>query len=89
MKIRFTGLADEIQPVIDALQETAILDVLEINGPYPNRGDSRMVRVYLEARPPRSCSRTWHDGDCCDGAREQRHPDAQAIRQPQHEELPS
>jgi hypothetical protein len=26
------------------------LDVLELDGPRPNRGDSKQVRVYLEAR---------------------------------------
>jgi hypothetical protein len=24
--------------------------VIEVSSPYPNRGDSRIVRVYIEAR---------------------------------------
>ncbi len=50
MKIRLMGLPAEIGPVLTQLQETRNLDVTQVDGPYPNRGDSRMVRVYIEAR---------------------------------------
>ncbi len=50
MKIRLMGLPAEIGPVLTQLQETRNLDVTHVDGPYPNRGNSRMVRVYIEAR---------------------------------------
>ncbi len=50
MKIRLMGLPAEIGPVLAQLQETRNLDVIQVDGPYPTRGDSRMVRVYIEAR---------------------------------------
>jgi hypothetical protein len=49
MKIRLTGLSAEVDPTLQILQETTTLDLLQIDGPYPNRGDSRLVRVYIEA----------------------------------------
>jgi hypothetical protein len=50
MKIRLMGLPAEIGQAIDALRGLPDLDVIQVDGPYPNRGDSRMVRVYIEAR---------------------------------------
>ena len=50
MKIRIMGLPDEIGRVVELVCATRELDVIEINGPYPNRGNSRMVRVYIETR---------------------------------------
>ena len=50
MKIRITGLPAEITPVIKALTDADSLDVIEVSDPYPNRGGSRTVRVYIEAR---------------------------------------
>ncbi len=50
MKIRLMGLPAEVTPVVKALQQTGALDVLQVDGPYPNRGDSRLVRVYIEAQ---------------------------------------
>ena len=49
MKIRIMGLPAEVAPVIKALNDADSLDVIEVSDPYPNRGDSRMVRVYIEA----------------------------------------
>jgi hypothetical protein len=57
MKIRLMGLPAEIDQAINALRDLSDLDVVQVDGPYPNRGDSRMVRVYIEAR---LCGR---DGD--------------------------
>jgi hypothetical protein len=51
MKIRIMGLPAEVTAVIQALTETGALDLIEVSDRYPNRGDSRMVRVYIEAQP--------------------------------------
>lgn len=46
MRIRLTGAREEIEPVVAVL--TDVLDVLEVSSFYPNRGSSRLGRVYLE-----------------------------------------
>jgi hypothetical protein len=51
MKIRIMGLPGEVIPVIKALVDAEGLEVIEVSDSYPNRGDSRMVRVYIEAQP--------------------------------------
>jgi hypothetical protein len=51
MKIRIMGLPAEVTTIIQALNDTGSLDLIEVSEPYPNRGDSRMVRVYIEAQP--------------------------------------
>jgi hypothetical protein len=51
MKIRLTGLPAEVTQVITVLNGADSLDVIEVSTAYPNRGDSRMVRVYIEAQP--------------------------------------
>ena len=50
MKIRLMGLPAEIEPVLTQIQDIRTVDVIHVDGPYPNRGNSRMVRVYIEAR---------------------------------------
>ena len=50
MKIRLSGLPAEINQAISLLTGTPALDVIEVSSPYPNRGDNRMVRVYIEVR---------------------------------------
>jgi hypothetical protein len=50
MKIRLMGLPAEIDQAIRALRDISDLDVIQADGPYPNRGDSRIVRMYIEAR---------------------------------------
>ena len=50
MKIRLMGPPAEIGQAIKALRDIPGLDVIQVDGPYPNRGDSRMVRMYIEAR---------------------------------------
>jgi len=57
MKIRLMGLPAEIDQAVEALSATPLLDLIEVTDPYPNRGTSRMVRVYIEARL------TGHDYD--------------------------
>ena len=48
MKIRLHGTEDEVREVAGRL--AAIVDVLAVSEPYPDRGASRLVRVYVEAR---------------------------------------
>ncbi len=55
MKIRLMGLLAEITSVLTTIQETTTLDVLQVDGPYPNRGDSRLVRIYIEAQLHPDC----------------------------------
>ena len=52
MKIRLMGLPAEINPALTVIQQAETLDVLQVDGPYLNRGDSRLVRVYIEAHLP-------------------------------------
>ncbi len=50
MNIRIMGLPAEIEQTLQALRQTRTLDVIQVDGPYPNRGDSRLVRVYIQAQ---------------------------------------
>ncbi len=50
MKIRLSGLPAEVGQAVSALRDADALDVIEVSSPYPNRGDSRIVRIYLEAK---------------------------------------
>ena len=50
MKIRLSGLPAEVDQAVSALSDADALDVIEVSSPYPNRGDSRIVRVYIEAQ---------------------------------------
>ncbi len=50
MKIRLMGLPAEVTPIVTVLQQTEALDVIQVDGPYPNRGDGRMIRLYIEAQ---------------------------------------
>ena len=50
MKILLMGLSAEVNSTLKVIQETTTLDVIQVDGPYPNWGDSRMVRVYIEAQ---------------------------------------
>ncbi len=53
MKIRLTGTEAECAKLTFLLRYgPPDLEVVEVNGPYPNRGDSQQVRVYLEIRFP-------------------------------------
>ena len=49
MKIRLWGLEDECREVAGRLP--AIIDVLSVSEPRADRGASRLVRVYIKARP--------------------------------------
>jgi hypothetical protein len=52
VKIRLHGTADECGEVAERL--AGIVEVLAVSAPYPDRGASVLVRVYVEVRiaPP-------------------------------------
>lgn len=50
MKIRLMGLPAEVDQALIIISAAKPFDVVQVDGPYPNRGDSRMVRVYIEAQ---------------------------------------
>lgn len=50
MKLRIMGTTDEVAAVIVAVRGLPDVEVLEVSSAMPNRGDSRLVRVYVEAR---------------------------------------
>jgi hypothetical protein len=50
MKIRLHGTPDECATATRAI--TTVLPVVAVSDPYPDRGASLLVRVYLETRPP-------------------------------------
>jgi len=57
MKIRLTGLPAEVESAVAVIGALPGFDVTGISGPHPNRGLSRLVRVYLDIRlisPPAS-----------------------------------
>ena len=56
MRIRLMGLLDEVQAVQQALATASGLRVLETSALYPNRGDSHLVRVYLDIQPTTAVS---------------------------------
>jgi hypothetical protein len=48
VKIRLEGTLEECQQVAPRLAE--VFEVVSVSDPYPNRGRSRVVRVYVEIR---------------------------------------
>jgi hypothetical protein len=50
MKIRLHGTEDECRRAAEHLAE--VLTVLSVSDPYPDRGRSVLVRVYVEAGLP-------------------------------------
>jgi hypothetical protein len=48
MKIRLHGTAEECREVAGRL--AAIVEVLAVSEPYPDRGASKLVRLYVECR---------------------------------------
>jgi hypothetical protein len=48
MKIRLHGTADECSEVAERL--AGVVDALAVSEPYPDRGASVLVRVYVEVR---------------------------------------
>lgn len=51
VRVRLEGLPDEVQRIADAMQAAGC--VLERSREYPNRGESRYVRVYLDCDLPK------------------------------------
>jgi hypothetical protein len=49
VKVRLWGTPAEVDQATRQLVE--VLDVVAVSGPYPDRGQSVLVRVYLEVRP--------------------------------------
>jgi hypothetical protein len=52
MKIRIMGLPAEVDQAAIIIRDATIFDIVQVDGHYPNRGRSRMVRLYIEARLP-------------------------------------
>ena len=53
MKLRLTGTEAECAMLAFLLRYgPSDLEIVEVSPPYANRGDSRLVRVYLEVRFP-------------------------------------
>ena len=48
MKVRLHGTREEVAEATGRLLE--VLDVVAVSDPYPDRGASVLVRVYLEIR---------------------------------------
>jgi Protein of unknown function (DUF3970) len=48
VKIRLEGTQEECQQATPRLAE--LFDVISVSDAYPNRGASRLVRVYVEVR---------------------------------------
>ena len=46
VKIRLTGLPAEVQAAADRISR--VVGVLETSRPYPRRGNSRLVSLYLD-----------------------------------------
>jgi hypothetical protein len=48
VKVRLHGTREEVAEAARRLVE--VLEVVSVSGPYPDRGASVLVRVYLEVR---------------------------------------
>ena len=72
IKIRVQGLPEEVAEFADALEAAGC--VLERSEPYANRGGSRYVRVYIDARKPAADggAREIEEGEPCAKTRTRR-----------------
>lgn len=59
VRVRLEGLSDEVQRIADAMQAAGC--VLERSREYPNRAESRYVRVYLDCDLPEGLEVSRHD----------------------------
>ena len=50
VKLRLMGLPAEVDQAVTVLSDARAFDVVQVDGPYPNRGNSRLVRVYIEVQ---------------------------------------
>lgn len=48
MKMRLHGLPGEVDEAVQRLH--GVFAVVSVSDPYPDRGPSRLVRVYVEVR---------------------------------------
>ncbi len=48
MRVRLHGTPGEVAEATRRLVQ--VLDIVAVSGPYPDRGQSALVRVYLEVR---------------------------------------
>jgi hypothetical protein len=55
VKVRLHGTPAEVAEATGRLDQ--VLEVVAVSNPYPDRGASRLVRVYLEVRLPQPASR--------------------------------
>ncbi len=56
MKIRLHGTENECREAAERL--AGVVEVVAVSEPYPDRGTSVLVRVYVEARIPASDARS-------------------------------
>lgn len=49
MKVRLHGTPAEVTAAAERIG--TVLAVVAVSAPYPDRGQSRLVRVYLDVRP--------------------------------------
>lgn len=59
VRVRLEGLPDEVHRIANAVQVAGC--VLERSREYPNRGESRYVRAYLECDIPEGLEVSRHD----------------------------
>ncbi|MBJ7950123.1 DUF3970 family protein [Bacillus cereus group sp. N24] len=52
LKVRLMGVEEEINEMIKSLKENHT--VLQVSNPYPNRGTTEYVRVYVDVDPTKS-----------------------------------
>lgn len=60
MRIRLTGTHEECNTAVRGLRE--VFDVVDVSAPYPNRGSSSLMRVYVELRLDIKATRTIDGG---------------------------
>lgn len=48
MKVRLMGTREDVQKVVETMK--LAFAVLSVSEPYANRGDSKLVRVYVEIK---------------------------------------
>jgi hypothetical protein len=82
MRLRMHGTREEIAEATRRLVE--VLEVVSVSQPYPDRGASVLVRVYLEVRlDPASLSRS--SGASRAGSAEPAGPATRAGRRPRRQ----
>jgi hypothetical protein len=50
MKIRIMALPADARQAVKAITDADGLDVIDVSDPRPNHGNSRLVRIYIEAQ---------------------------------------